>query len=72
MKKTIVIAALIVVALINAETAKARNLEKLGKIEFGLHGIAYGFEIPLSNSLAWYSCFGAGMGMGVFGIKRVT
>lgn len=41
------------------------NLDKFGKIELGLHGLTFGYELPVSNKFVWENGIGIGMGMSV-------
>lgn len=46
-----------------AQENKKDNLDNFGKVELGLHGLSFAYELPFSNKFVWENAIGAGMGM---------
>lgn len=64
MQKTLLVILLLILGInANAQEIKSDNLDNFGKIELGLHGLSFAYELPLSNKFVWENAVGAGMGM---------
>lgn len=64
MKKTLLVILLSILGFnANAQQNKSDTLDNFAKIELGLHGLSFAYELPLSNKFVWENSIGAGMGM---------
>jgi len=64
---------LILITLIISSTytlSAQTSLEKIGKINAGLQGIDFSYELPVGKKLVWESGAGLGLGMNVDSNKR--
>lgn len=62
MKKIITIGIFTLSNLIYAQSSDINRLSSFGRINAGLHGIDFSYELPISRKMVWENSFGAGMG----------
>lgn len=46
-----------------SQTTSSSDLDRFGRINLGLHGLEFSYELPLSKRLLWENNLGMGMGM---------
>ncbi|RUA11683.1 MAG: hypothetical protein DSY82_03200 [Flavobacteriia bacterium] len=63
MKRLILFYLLMVSAFTYSQNEENDNLTKFGRINLGVHGIEFSYELPVSNKFVWENNLGIGLGM---------
>jgi len=63
MKRLILFYLLSVSAFMYSQNEGNDNLTKFGRINLGIHGLEFSYELPVSNKFVWENNLGIGLGM---------
>ena len=67
MKIIITFYLLVLASFTYAQNEDSTGLTKFGRLNIGVHGIEFSYELPISNKLVWENNLGIGLGMNTNG-----
>lgn len=62
MERRLTFCLIFIVNLLSAQIFKSDNLEDIGRLNLGPHGLELSYELPLSKEIVWENNLGIGMG----------